>query len=56
MKQTITLAMVLLVSLLSIAHPAQAYECVSTPNPGEPCPAGSKQPEPKEGEMSIRMY
>lgn len=57
MKQAITLAMVLLVSLLSIAQPAQAYECISAPDPTSgSCPPGSKQPEPKAGEMTIRMY
>lgn len=54
MKQAITFAIVVLVSLLSIA---QAYECASTtPENGEACPPGYKQPEPKEGEMMIRMY
>lgn len=58
MKQAVTLAIVVLVSLLSIAaYPAQAYECASvTPENGEACPPGYKQPEPKEGEMMIRTY
>lgn len=58
MKQAVTFAIVVLVSLLSIAvFPAQAYECASvTPENGEACPPGYKQPEPKEGEMMIRMY
>ena len=56
MKQSIPLAIVLLVSLLSVAYPAQAYECATSTNPGEACPPGYKQPEPKEGEIMIRMY